>query len=238
MCRRYVPHLIVLTTAPQKIAYMADSYWRTLNTPLPSRSFITGMPTMFSVPHYSKALDAIRQEKGIGAEFNTNLVAIDAARKVATFEVLAGENKGKKVEKEYGLLHVVPPMGPLDWIKKSPLADAAGWVDVNAGTLQSTKYENVFSLGDASSLPTSKVSFSISWPDGQGGRDMGAACGDCTVGNVFLVAEAGGGRDTCRRYGSRRRTQRHWPPLGAELMTRRPPPSPPKPPSSPPTSYP
>lgn len=147
--------------APQKIAYMADSYWRTLNTPLPSRSFITGMPTMFSVPHYSKALDAIRQEKGIGAEFNTNLVAIDAAKKAATFEVLAGENKGKKVEKEYGLLHVVPPMGPLDWIKKSPLADAAGWVDVNAGTLQSTKYENVFSLGDASSLPTSKTAAAI-----------------------------------------------------------------------------
>ena len=32
-------------------------------------------------------------------------------------------------------------------------------VDVDAGTLQSNKYENVFSLGDSSSLPTSKVSF-------------------------------------------------------------------------------
>lgn len=148
----------LIHVAPQKIAYMADSYWRESNTPLPSRSFITGMPTMFSVPHYSKALDAIRQEKGIAAEFNTNLVAVDSAKKVATFEVLAGENKGKKVEKEFGMLHVVPPMGPLDWIKKSPLADAAGWVDVHQGTLQSTKYDNVFSLGDASSLPTSKVS--------------------------------------------------------------------------------
>ena len=138
---------------------MADSYWRTLSSPLPTRSFISGMPSMFSVPHYSKALDAIRESKGIGRELNTNLVSIDAAKKVATFEVLAGDDKGKKVEREYGMLHVVPPMGPLDWIKKSPLADAAGWVDVDPATLQSGKYENVFSLGDASSLPSSKVSF-------------------------------------------------------------------------------
>jgi NADPH-dependent 2,4-dienoyl-CoA reductase/sulfur reductase-like enzyme len=55
------------------------------------------------------------------------------------------------------LLHVTPPMGPLDSIKNSPLADAAGWVAVDQGTLQHQKYENVFSLGDASSLPTSKV---------------------------------------------------------------------------------
>lgn len=113
---------------------------------------------MFSVPHYSNALNVLRQEKGIGAEFNHNLVSIDSAKKVATFEVLSGEKNGEKVEREFGLLHVVPPMGPLDWIKKSSIADAAGWVDVDQGTLQHKKFENIFSLGDASSLPTSKVS--------------------------------------------------------------------------------
>jgi NADPH-dependent 2,4-dienoyl-CoA reductase/sulfur reductase-like enzyme len=148
----------LILLAPQKIAYMADSYWKTTSKPLPSRSFITGMPTMFSVPHYSNALNAIRQEKGIDAEFHHNLVAIDSAKRVATFEVLAGDNKGKKVEKEFGMLHVTPPMGPRDWLKKSPIADAAGWVDVHQGTLQHNKFENIFSLGDSSSLPTSKVS--------------------------------------------------------------------------------
>jgi NADH dehydrogenase FAD-containing subunit len=48
-------------------------------------------------------------------------------------------------------------MGPLEFIKNSPLADAAGWVDVSASSLQHTKFPNVFSLGDCSSLPTSKV---------------------------------------------------------------------------------
>lgn len=50
-------------------------------------------------------------------------------------------------------------MGPLEFIKNSPLADAAGWVDVSASSLQHTKFPNVFSLGDCSSLPTSKVRF-------------------------------------------------------------------------------
>lgn len=65
----------------------------------------------------------------------------------------------------FGLLppssHVTPPMGPLDNIKSSALADAAGWVDVSPSTLQHTKFSNVFSLGDCSSLPTSKTAAAI-----------------------------------------------------------------------------
>jgi sulfide:quinone oxidoreductase len=152
---------LLTLSAPQKINYMADSFWKSTQNSYHS-SFITGMPTMFSVPHYSRALDEIRKSKGIDAEFSTNLVEVRPDTKSAVFEILAGERKGEKIEKEFGLLHVVPPQGPLDWIKKSPLADAAGWVDVDQGTLQHKKYENVFSLGDSSSLPTSKVSPTIS----------------------------------------------------------------------------
>ena len=78
------------TAAPQKIAYMADSFWKSQNRTYPS-SFITGMPTMFSVPHYSKALDAIRKEKGIGGEFSHNLVEVRPDDKVAVFEIMAGD---------------------------------------------------------------------------------------------------------------------------------------------------
>jgi NADPH-dependent 2,4-dienoyl-CoA reductase/sulfur reductase-like enzyme len=141
---------------------MANSHWKSQNTTIPS-TFITGMPTMFSVPHYSKALDAIRAEKGIGGIFNHNLVEVRPEDKVAVFEVMAGDKKGEKIEKEYGMLHVTPQMGPLAFIKKSPLADAAGWVDVDQASLQHKKYDNVFALGDCSSLPTSKVCRSL-WP--------------------------------------------------------------------------
>jgi len=42
------------------------------------------------------------------------------------------------------------------------IADAAGWVAVDAATTQSTKFSNIFSLGDASSLPNSKTAAAIS----------------------------------------------------------------------------
>jgi sulfide:quinone oxidoreductase len=40
-------------------------------------------------------------------------------------------------------------------------ADAAGWVDVDKSTTQHNKYKNVFSIGDASSLPNSKTAAAI-----------------------------------------------------------------------------
>ena len=35
----------------------------------------------------------------------------------------------------YDMLHVTPPMGPLDVVKESTLSDSEGWVDVNPTTL-------------------------------------------------------------------------------------------------------
>lgn len=44
------------------------------------------------------------------------------------------------------------------------VAIAAGWVDVDKYTLQYVKYSNIFSLGDASGLPTSKTGAAIRKP--------------------------------------------------------------------------
>ncbi|BEJ11935.1 hypothetical protein CspHIS471_0203950 [Cutaneotrichosporon sp. HIS471] len=109
---------------------------------------------------YAGKLNIIRQEKGIDGHFNTNLTEIRG--ETAVFDILDGENKGKKLELPFGMLHVVPPMGPPDVIKKSPLADSVGWTDVDEGSLQHRKFANVFGLGDASSLPTSKTAAAIS----------------------------------------------------------------------------
>ena len=48
-------------------------------------------------------------------------------------------------------------MSAPDIIRASPLVNEAGWVDVNPKTLQHNKYLNIFSIGDCSSLPTSKT---------------------------------------------------------------------------------
>jgi len=144
--------------APQKIMWMAWDRWkRTKRGDQVEVEFVTGMPTMFSVKKYSDALNALRIERNIGGRFEHNLIAIDPASHSATFK----KPDGSTVDIEYNLLHVTPQMGPLDFIKKSPLADAVGWVDVDQGTLQHKKYKNVWSLGDCSSAPTSKTAAAI-----------------------------------------------------------------------------
>jgi len=145
--------------APQKVMWMAWSTWEKVfkSESNIQTEFYTGMPTMFAVPKYSQALDELRVRRGIGAAFGHNLVSVDAAAKKATFK----KADGSVVEKEYTLLHAVPPMGPLDAIKGSPIADEVGWVNVDKNTLRHVEYGNVWSLGDSSSLPTSKTAAAI-----------------------------------------------------------------------------
>ena len=59
------------------------------------------------------------------------------------------------------MIHVTPPMSAPDFVSSSPLADEHGWVDVDKYTLQHTRFKNVFGLGDASSLPTSKTGAAV-----------------------------------------------------------------------------
>ncbi|CAE6532467.1 unnamed protein product [Rhizoctonia solani] len=146
--------------APQKVMWMAwDNYQRTKRGEQIEIDFITGMPTMFSVKKYSDALNELRKSRGVGGKFEHNLVSIDTKAQKATFKT----PDGKLVEESYSLLHVTPPMGPPSVVKNSSLADSVGWVDVDPGTLQhkNAAYSNIFALGDASSLPTSKTAAAI-----------------------------------------------------------------------------
>ncbi|BGO96174.1 hypothetical protein NBRC10512_006673 [Rhodotorula toruloides] len=146
--------IIKCAGAPQK----AESQWRKDGVREQIEPvFATGTPTMFGVPKYSAALEKIRQQRSVTGLFNHNLVEIDNKRKVATFATPEG---GKK-EEEFGFLHVVPPQRAPDFVKSSPLADAAGWVSVDPATTQHTKFSNIFSLGDASSMPNSKTAAAI-----------------------------------------------------------------------------
>ncbi|KAF7338328.1 Pyr-redox-2 domain-containing protein [Mycena venus] len=143
--------------APQKIMWMAwDRYRRTNRGSKIHVDFYTGMPTMFSVKKYSDALNELRIGRGVGGFFGHNLVEIDSANHKATFK------KGDElVTADYTVLHVTPPMGPLDFIKESPIADSAGWVSVDPASLRHTKFENIWAIGDCSSLPTSKTAAAI-----------------------------------------------------------------------------
>lgn len=64
------------------------------------------------------------------------------------------------------MLHVGPPCAPSPVYASSPLADSAGWVDVNKHTLQHNKYHNVFAIGDCNSCPTGKTAAKVAAESG------------------------------------------------------------------------
>ncbi|TBU50693.1 FAD/NAD(P)-binding domain-containing protein [Dichomitus squalens] len=145
--------------APQKIMWMAwDRYQRTGRGDTISVDFYTGMPSIFSVKKYADALNELRIQRGVGGYFNHNLVSVSPDAHKATFKTSDGT-----VDVEYTLLHVSPPMGPLEFMKDQPIVDQAGWVSVDQATLRHTNPEfgNVWALGDCSSLPTSKTAAAI-----------------------------------------------------------------------------
>lgn len=145
--------------APQKICYLADDYFRIngLRDKIEVK-FITASPTIFGSPYYAPTLAKHCEDTGIITKFKMNLTEIRPNSKEAVFQNL---DTGDEVIEHYDLLHVTPPMSSPDFIKRSPLANSAGWVDVDKETLRHTKFENIFGLGDASSLPTSKTGAAI-----------------------------------------------------------------------------
>jgi sulfide:quinone oxidoreductase len=145
--------------APQKIMYLADDHFRKSGVRNSSKViFASATPTIFAVKKYADALDKIIARKGIETYYKHNLLEIRPDTKEAVFENL---DTKEPLTLKYDMIHVTPPMSAPDFIKRSPLANETGWVEVNKATLQHVRYPNVFSLGDSSSLPTSKTGAAI-----------------------------------------------------------------------------
>ncbi|GAA5460211.1 TPA: type II sulfide:quinone oxidoreductase Sqr [Staphylococcus aureus] len=145
--------------APMKIMYLAEGYFRKHKIRSNANViYATPKDALFDVGKYNKELERIVEERNITVNYNYNLVEIDGDKKVATFEHIKAYDR-KTIS--YDMLHVTPPMGPLDVVKESTLSDSEGWVDVNPTTLQHKSYSNVFALGDASNVPTSKTGAAI-----------------------------------------------------------------------------
>jgi sulfide:quinone oxidoreductase len=122
--------------------------------------FATATPSMFAVPEYSAVLDGVVERYGIDVRFTHNLVRVDGDRRDAFFEATSGDEK-KEVSIHYDFLHAVPPQSAPDFIKRSPLSDAQGWIDVDMHTLRHTKFLNVFALGDATNTPNTKTGAAV-----------------------------------------------------------------------------
>jgi sulfide:quinone oxidoreductase len=151
--------------APQKIMYLADDAFRQNGVRNQTNvMFCSAVAAIFPVPGYAEPLMQVVKRRDIQLNFKHNLKAIRADSKEAVFDVTT-DNGVQEVAIPYDMIHVTPPMSAPDFIKNSKLAGtegpSKGWVNVNKDTLQHNVYPNVFSLGDASSLPISKTAAAI-----------------------------------------------------------------------------
>lgn len=155
----FPPPPIKCAGAPQKIMYLAEDHFRRTGV----RSSVNvayrcAADGIFAVKKYAAVLNDICAARDIDTQFAWNLRAVDADKREATFE---NTKSGETLTEAYDMLHVTPPMSAPTFVADSPLANDAGFVDVDKGTLQHVTHENVFSLGDSSSLPTSKTAAAV-----------------------------------------------------------------------------
>jgi sulfide:quinone oxidoreductase len=145
--------------APQKIMYLADSYFRKSGVRKKSDVvFCSAAGTIFSVKKYADTLNKVLQRKEIVTRYKHNLIALRTDVKEAVFKNL---DTNEEVIMHYDMIHVTPPQSPCDFVRNSPLANKEGWVEVDKEKLQHVRYPNVFALGDASNLPTSKTGAAV-----------------------------------------------------------------------------
>lgn len=148
--------------APHKIMWLAADYFKKHGVfDKTEIQYWSGGTRLFGVEKYEKTLKKVAERDRVQMIFFTKLVEIDGPNKKAKFVGFGEQNKDKEYWVSFDMIHVTPPQSAPDFVRNSPLANAAGWVDVDKFTLQHVKYPNVFSLGDASSLPTSRTGAAI-----------------------------------------------------------------------------
>ncbi|WP_037582909.1 NAD(P)/FAD-dependent oxidoreductase [Stigmatella aurantiaca] len=152
--------------APQKIMYLAADHWR--RTGLSERVkvlFGSGGKVLFGVKPFAEVLQGVVTRYGIDTRFQHNLVEVRGDRREAVFEVPRPEGGVAQVTLSYDFLHVTPPQSAPDFIQRGPLSHQQGpnkgWVKADKYTLQHPDFPEVFALGDASDLPTSRTGAAI-----------------------------------------------------------------------------
>lgn len=152
------PMPIKCAGAPQKAMYLSgDAWFRNGTLRNIDIQFMNAGGALFGVKDYVPALMEYVRKYDADLNFFHNLIAVDGPAKKATFAVNAPDTDPTTVEVEFDMMHVCPPQTAPDFIRVSPLADAAGWVDVDQATLRHKSYDNIWSLGDVMNAPNAKT---------------------------------------------------------------------------------
>ena len=147
------PMPIKCAGAPQKAMYLSCDHWlRSGVLAGIDVGFHNAGAVLFGVKEFVPPLMEYVTRYGIDLCFESTLVAVDGANRTATFREKAGE-----VTRSFDMLHVTPPQKAPAFLAASPLANEAGYVDVDPASLQHVRHPNVFGLGDGGSTPNAKT---------------------------------------------------------------------------------
>jgi sulfide:quinone oxidoreductase len=136
--------------APLEFLFLADWHFRERgmreNVEL---VFATPLPGAFTRPRASAILGDMLERKGILLETDFNIEKADHEKKVI--------RSYDEREVPFDLLVTVPTNMGSEVIDRSTMGDELNFVPTDKHTLQSKKWENVWVIGDASDVPTSKA---------------------------------------------------------------------------------
>jgi sulfide:quinone oxidoreductase len=152
------PMPIKCAGAPQKAMYLSADHWmREERLKDIDVGFYNAGAVLFGVKEYVPPLMRYVERYHADLKFKHNLTAIDGPARKAWFVRTDEDGKTETLERSFDMIHVCPPQTAPDFIRVSPLADEAGWVDVDQSTLRHKSFDKVYSLGDAMNAPNAKT---------------------------------------------------------------------------------
>jgi sulfide:quinone oxidoreductase len=136
--------------APLEFVFMADWFF-TINGVRDhvEIELVTPLPGAFTKPKAAEILGQICAEKNIKVTPNFQLSGVDPERRVITAYDCREVN--------YDLLVAIPPNFGAQCLIDSDMGDPMGYMDTDNNTLKSKKFENIYVIGDAANVPTSKA---------------------------------------------------------------------------------
>jgi sulfide:quinone oxidoreductase len=136
--------------APLEFTFLSDWYFRRRKLrQAVDIVFVTPLPGAFTKPVAAAVLGTLLEERRIRVvpDFGTERVDA-AARKIVGFD---------RREVPYDLLVTVPTNMGAEVIERSGLGDELRFVPTDPKTLRSKRHDNIFVIGDATDLPSSKA---------------------------------------------------------------------------------
>ncbi len=136
--------------APLEFVFLADAYFTKKGIREKVQiTYVTPMSGVFTKPIATKKLNDLLKAKNIEV--------------ISDFYIERIDNETKKIisydqrEVPFDLLTIVPLNKGAQFVEESGLGDELGFIPVNKQTLQMEKHKNIFVLGDAAAIPTSKA---------------------------------------------------------------------------------